>query len=62
MKHTKKILILVLSLLFLFSCSFWGEEEKTEEPKSEVIKKDFYIQTKKITEFWSGYTLKKLEN
>ncbi len=59
MKHTKKILILVLSLLFLFSCSFWGEEEKTEEPKSEVIKKDFYIQTKKITEFWSGYTLKK---
>jgi hypothetical protein len=41
----KKILITLIFTLFLFSCS---EEEKIIE---EAVKKDFYIETKKIDGF-----------
>ena len=56
MSNLKKILIFFVSILLISSCSS-GEKEELKEEKVE--KKDFFIQTEKITNFGNGYQLKK---
>jgi uncharacterized lipoprotein YajG len=50
MNNIKKILVFVLSIFLLFSC--FNNEKKTQiDKKIKIEKKDFFIQTKKISEF-----------
>jgi len=48
----KKILYLLLLSLFLFSCS-------NEKIETDVVKKDFFIEIKKIDEFWKDLVFNK---
>ncbi len=55
MGNVKKVLLFLISVLLISSCG----TENEEVVKTEVEKKDFFIQTEKISNFGNWYNLKK---